>query len=263
MKKYVIYYYSGAGNTKYIAKELQKQLLENSYTVDLIRITKKSIAEPNIEADNYIIGFPVYDLSAPSLVTELLRKIRNKDISISYFCTKAFMSVDAILELHKISSHNGLKTIAVQDFYMPGTDALALFAKKDSKTETLLKFFHSRNIPQKVSQFILRIENKKEVNIKTKWYTILSFLIPQKIKQNFHDQYTKYVPLLHSKEDTCIKCMLCVKGCPQENIRLDQTIKFDLNCDLCLKCLHHCPVDSIQLGKMTEGNVRYKKVELT
>jgi len=260
--KVAIFYYSGAGNTKFIAKKLKHQLEQKNYDVAMTRITQKTSVNFTQDADSYIIGFPVYDLAAPKLVTDLVTNLKAEQKPISYFCTKAFMSANSIKELHEISKTKSFKTVSTLDLFMPATDALALFAKVDSLTEKMLKSFHSKHLDKKVASFIKRMEKGKERHILKKWYTDLAFLIPKKTKQAFHDQYTKYIPEFYSKADVCIQCMLCVKGCPRENIYFEDQIKFGLNCDMCLACLHHCPVDSIQLGDFTKGTVRLRKIEI-
>ncbi len=260
--KISLYYYSGAGNTKFITDKLIKQLIAKQHSVNCTRINNRNISLIDRNSDLILIGFPVYDLSAPELVQLLLKNIDSLNKPIAFFCTKAFLSVNAILELVEISETKGMKAVAAQDFYMPATDALALFAKKNSRTEKILKSFHSRNIDKKLTKFINRIEKGEKLKIAKKWYSYLAFLIPEKTKKSFHNQYTKYIPEFYSIKDICIECMLCVKGCPRENIRFDEGIKFGLECDMCLRCLHHCPVDSIQLGSFTKGTVRYKKVEI-
>jgi len=259
-KKVSILYYSGAGNTKFIAKNIRLQLEALSYNVKFTNINSKTVQNIVFNEDIYIVGFPVYDLSAPKLVQEFVEIIKDRNKPIAYFCTKAFMSVNSIYELKQISDKNGLKTVASLDLFMPATDALALFAKKNSKTEKILKSFHSKRINNKIKKFISHIERNKEKKISKKWYGYLSFLIPKKTRKSFHDQYTKYIPMLHSIDNLCNQCMLCVNNCPRENIRFEEAIKFGLNCDMCLKCLHHCHTEAIQLGEYTKGNVRYNKV---
>ena len=256
-----LYYYSGAGNTKFIAKKISSKLKKMNYKVNFVKITEKSIV--NIKsADIYIIGFPVYDLTSPQLVKDLISNLNDRDKSISFFCTKAFASADSIKELSELAEKQNLQTVATMELYMPGTDALVFFAKENSLSEKIIKFFHSRNIDKKVNQFISKIFKNKVVNTPQKWYIYLSFLIPQKTKDNFHAQYSKFVPEFYSQTDICIECMKCVNGCPRDNIRFDEYIKFDLNCDMCLHCIHHCPTQSIQIGDYTQGNVRYKKINL-
>ena len=232
-----------------------------NHIVNMIKITEESILTLKT-ADMYIIGFPVYDLTSPQLVKDLISNIKDEDKSISYFCTKAFASADSIKELSELGKKKNLQTVAKMELYMPGTDALVFFAKASSLSEKIIKFFHSRNIDKKIDQFIYRIFKNRTINIAQKWYVYLSFLIPQKVKDSFHAQYSKFVPEFYSQTDICIECMKCVDACPRDNIRFDESIKFGLNCDMCLHCIHHCPTQSIQIGDYTQGNVRYKKIDL-
>jgi ferredoxin/flavodoxin len=252
-----LYYYSGAGNTKFIAKKIRNNLKKLNYKINFIKINNSSIIDIK-SIDMYIIGFPIYDLTSPQLVKDLIKNIKDKNKPISFFCTKAFTSGESIKELNQLAFKKNLITTSIMELYMPGTDALVFFAKPNSLTEKIIKFFHSRNIDKKVTIFISNILKNKTIKIKQKWYTYLSFLISKKTKDNFHAQYTKYIPQFYSQTDICIECMKCVNECPRDNIRFDEYIKFDLNCDMCLHCVHHCPTQSIQIGDLTQGNVRYK-----
>jgi ferredoxin/menaquinone-dependent protoporphyrinogen IX oxidase len=256
-----LYYYSGAGNTKFIAKKISENLKDLDYKVSLMKITNNSIINLK-KSDMYIVGFPVYDLTSPQLVKDLIINLEDKNKPISFFCTKAFASAEAIKELSELSNKQNLQVISTMELYMPATDALVLFAKQNSWIEKILKFFHSRNIDKKINEFVSKLLKSKPIYIKQKWYTHLSFLIPQKIKNDFHAQYTKYIPQFYSQTDICIECMKCVKECPRDNIRFDEYIKFDLNCDMCLHCVHHCPTQSIQIGSLTQGNTRYNSINL-
>jgi len=257
-----IYYYSGAGNTEFIAKALRKRMQEQGVDVRFMRITDRAAADFDSEVDTYLIGFPVYALQAPPSVRSLIEHLPRSDKPIAFFCTKAMASADAVLELSRVAEEKGLTTVAVQEFYMPGTDMLGVAAQKGSWLEKVLLFFHSRHIGRKLDRFLIRIQRHKKVKLRHKWYVHLAPFIPQRWKDAFYDQYTRYVPDFYSEPDTCIECMKCVNDCPRENIRFDGQILFGLDCDMCLRCLHHCPTEAIQIGEMTRGTVRYKKVKI-
>lgn len=258
----VLLYYSGAGNTKYIALNIFKRLNKRGHHVDISRITNAPLEIPNKEIDLFIVGFPVMNMEAPRLVEETIKHLNAKDKPIAYFCTKAIFSSEAIHHLSEMSTQRELRTVAKLDLYMPATDALAFIAKKGSKTEKALKFFHSRNIGKKLNHFIKKAERGKRITISKKWYTYLSFLIPQKSKESINNQFTKYIPDFYVQNESCVQCMLCVHNCPEKNITFEDKIKFGTNCDMCLKCLHHCPTDAIQIGNMTIGKARYNEVKV-
>ncbi|MFA6831118.1 MAG: EFR1 family ferrodoxin [Bacteroidaceae bacterium] len=259
----VLLYYSGAGNTKYIAQKMLTKLNERFHYVELSRITHKPLTKMDYEIDLFIVAFPIMNFEAPRLVTETIQQLQAMDKPIAYLCTKAFMSAEAIAKLSTISTQHGLRTVAKLDLYMPSSDGLAFLAKKGSKLEKVFKGFHSRNIGLKLDRFIKKSERNRQIKVYKKWYSYLSFLIPKKTKRTIDEQFTKFIPRFHVLNDSCVQCMLCVHNCPEENIRFEEgEIKFGSNCDMCLKCLHHCPVDAIQIGNLTTGKSRYNKVEV-
>ena len=58
MNKIAVIYFSGTGNTKFIAKNIKNKLQEYGYESDLINIEKDKI-NPN-DYKSLIIGAPVY-----------------------------------------------------------------------------------------------------------------------------------------------------------------------------------------------------------
>ena len=262
--KIAIYYYSGAGNTRYIARLLRKQFIEDGDSVIFTRIVKSTQFDLQCgDVDLLLVGFPVYDLSAPLMVQKFVATLPCSDVPIAFFCTRAMISVNAVLELKNIAmKSSGMVTVANLDLYMPGTDILGIGTIKNSRTEKIVKSLHSRNIDKKIKKFIARAKKKRPLAVWTKWYSYLAFLIPPKTRQKFHDQYTKFTSDFYCEHEACTQCMLCVKNCPQENIAFDGKISFGSSCDMCLRCLHHCPAECIQIGEMTKGKVRYNKVEL-
>lgn len=269
-------YYSGAGNTEFIAKHLKSKLQEQGHTIYFKRVTqaffqdvevwqKEWTDNPNSSIDLYVIGFPIYDFSAPELIKQAVAKLPSTSQSVAYFCTKAFMSADAIHELNSISLSKGYRTIAALELVMPGTDALAFGAPKNSGTAKLLKAFHSRRIGGKLDHFIHSITQGNIKKVQNKWYTPLSQIIPEKVKKDIHNQYTRFIPEFYADAEACISCMRCVNECPQQNIQFADKagITFGTECDMCLRCLHRCPTEAIQVGSRTQGNERYNKVEVS
>ena len=63
--KISLFYYSGAGNTKFIAKKISAELKSISCHVKMTRVMKKSVIEVEDDVDVYVVGFPIYDLTSP------------------------------------------------------------------------------------------------------------------------------------------------------------------------------------------------------
>ncbi len=266
--KISIHYYSGAGNTRYIAKKLAKSFRNNTHSVSDAKISANGNADGiDDDFDMLGVGFPIYFRDAPQLATDLLRQIDGKNRPIFFFCTKGLYSGNAIRNMMALATDQNFQTVGSIEFFMPGTDVLILFTKKDSITERLFKRIHSRHIDEKIKRFVVTVTAAVLGNapVKTsfrKWYTFFDDYVVKKLETRYNNHYMDYVGQFYSNPDSCIECMKCIRGCPRHNIVWDEQIKFGNNCDVCFNCIHHCPTNSIQIGKMTEGNVRYSQVEL-
>ncbi len=61
-------YYSGAGNTNFIANIIEKKLSKKDHVVNSVKITEKSINSLDNDFDVLFLGFPVYFRDAPKLI---------------------------------------------------------------------------------------------------------------------------------------------------------------------------------------------------
>ncbi|WP_024955104.1 EFR1 family ferrodoxin [Sulfurospirillum arcachonense] len=261
--KISIFYYSGAGNTKFVAKKITNSF-KKTHNVVSTKI-KSNLLESTVDDDFDVlgIGFPIYFRNAPELVGEFLKTLDGKSRKVFFFCTKGLYSGNAIKKIMELSIKQNFIPSRYIEFYMPGTDALLLLAKKGSLLEKFFKSIYSRNIEVKIEKFTSNIVNSNTNIPNKKWYTFLDNLIVKNFEKKWTDQNKKLIPQFYSKKDICIGCMKCVKDCPRNNIFYDQHIQFGLNCDTCFYCIHNCPVEAIQIGDITENTVRYNKVTIT
>ncbi|MBT3314720.1 MAG: hypothetical protein HN390_08900 [Anaerolineae bacterium] len=262
--KIAIRYYSGAGNTKFVAKKITKALKQNSHRVSSVKVSEESNRE-GIDDDFDVlgIGFPIYFREAPELLFDLLKRMEGKKRPVFFFTTKGLYSGDAMKNIMAFSVDQNFSPVSFAEFFMPGTDFLILFAKKDSLMERVLKRIHSRDIDKKVAELIRKVEGALPAKTpRQKWYTDFDERVVKYFENKYDNHHRAYIGQFHSNPETCIECMKCVNGCPRHNIVLDGHIDFGESCDVCFNCIHNCPTDAIDIGKITAGNVRYKKVEL-
>ncbi|MCD4733930.1 EFR1 family ferrodoxin [bacterium] len=248
-------YYSGAGNTEVLSSEIEGEFTRRGYSVCFERITKQSNAQPPTGFDLLGVGFPVYHFRPPRLVVELLNSLDGGGRSIFFFLTKGMASGDSLRQVMTLAKERGFRTVAAAEFYYPGTDALLLFCKKGSTLEHLLKSVHSRKLQRQVNRLVEQAIHGAVISPPAQKYY-------HPLVAPFNDNPYQYlVEEFTVLRDRCIKCGLCVKGCPRDNIRWSSgEIAIGLECDLCLRCLHHCPTEAIQLGERTLNTVRYKPV---
>ena len=52
----------------------------------------------------------------------------------------------------------------------------------------------------------------------------------------------------YTVNDSCIRCGICAKVCPANNITVTDRVTFSDRCEDCYACLHNCPKNAIHLG---------------
>jgi len=264
--KLLILYFSGTGNTDYIARYIENKLQIYSQIMNISLLTIENCSPDELkEYDIICFGFPVFELSAPEIIKSFLANlspIQNKGVFI--FCTMGLWDGNAIRKIYKPFKENGYHFLGSQSFIMPGTDGLVMLDKKSKYvTKALEKDFKQLPKVDKLTTRIIDIakklssgENIEDLSVKPPFKIASTIIGPP-----FHLLYLIMVNFmkkrLYANED-CTFCQLCVKNCPVQNISIiDKEIVFGDQCVMCLRCIHQCPAEAIQIGKMTLGKFRW------
>ena len=264
--KLLILYFSGTGNTDYIARYIEKKLHINSQIMDISLLTIENCSPEELkEYDIICFGFPVFELNSPEIVKTFLADlspIQNKGVFI--FCTMGLWGGNAIRKIYKPFQNKGYYFLGSQSVVMPGTDGLAMLDKKSKYVKKALE--KDYNYFPKLDKFTTKIldianrlssgENIEELSIKPPFKIAATI-----IGAPFHFLYLIMVNFMKKKfyaTEDCTICELCVKNCPVQNISIiDKEIVFGDQCVMCLRCIHQCPVEAIQIGKLTLGKFRW------
>jgi len=261
--KIKLLYYSGAGNTKFIANIIERKLLDNGHIVKSIRVTEKTMALLDNDFDVLFLGFPVFFRDAPELIYKVFEKILGANRPIMIFLTKGLYSGNAFKYIHKISSENKFIPIGFLDILMPGTDLLTYVIKANSFAEKIFVNLHSFNINKKIDKFISKIEKNKEIKkVHIKWYTLIDDLIVKHLEKRADNAHKDWIKNFNVNRNYCIECLKCVEGCPCENIKFKNGIIFGENCDVCLYCINNCPKNAINISQNTIGKIKYSEEKI-
>ena len=57
--------------------------------------------------------------------------------------------------------------------------------------------------------------------------------------------------------DNCIRCGICAKVCPANNITVTNKVTFSDHCEVCYACLHNCPQNAVHM-KVEQSAVRFR-----
>ncbi len=264
--KLLILFFSGTGNTDYIAQYLEKKLQNYTQLIEISLLTIENCSPDELkEYDIICFGFPVFELNSPEIIRTFLANlspIENKGVFI--FCTMGLWDGNAIRKNYKPFQKKGYSFLRSMSMVMPGTDGLVMLNKKSRYVKKALeKDFESLPKVDKFTNQIIDIVKKvssgeklEDLSIKPRFKIASTIIGPP-----FHLLYLILVNFMKKKfyaTDDCTFCELCVKNCPVQNISIiDKEIVFGDQCVMCLRCIHQCPTDAIQIGKITLGKFRW------
>jgi len=255
----MIFYFSGTGNSFWVARELSKYFNDNKLIAIGDYFAKDTQLIPEFDLDsNERIGFvfPTYSWGIPPVVKQFIGKLVLNDyfpadnliysvITCGDECGKSYEMLHELLRKKSWECHH-IYSLQMPNNYI----VLKSFDIDDKKLEKKKKSEAKQLLPV-IMQLI-------EDDFPIPYYTSgkMSFLKSRII----YPLFCKF--MMGDKgffaDGKCTSCGECVKSCPLKNIELvDGTPKWNKNCAQCLACIHHCPEKSIQYRKATQKKGRY------
>lgn len=261
MKRIVIYYFSGTGNTWWVANNLYLQLIEKKHNVECYSIetlSKDEIIKQVNEAEHIVIGFPVYGSTAPKPMLEFLagipKALNNQTASV--FGTHALGSGDSAYHIGLLLDHKGFRVVQTRHFRMMNNFHIPSYRfYKPKNNKTLFKLLEKTK--PKVKEFADEID--KEVKHIIGNNRVGHFF--GKFQRKHINQVIRTVSREFRIDITrCIDCGKCQRICPTKNIKKHEGIYiFDNHCALCLRCYSQCPTSAILLGEGTKNIEKYPR----
>ena len=247
----MIFYYSGCGNSRFIAKSIADSLGEA--LIFIPEAQRENCYEYTL-AEGEKIGFvyPIYSWRPPHLVEEFVNdlKINGKP---SYVWT-AVTCGDNVGETENIFrkelKDKGLYLNAAFCFRMPNTYVNFMWMSVDKPEVAEEKIATAR---EKLPKVIEMIQSG------TAFSDMIKGGLPRFKSNVIGSGFYKWAsdkPFFST--DECISCGMCVKVCPMQNITLENGRPvWRGNCNTCDACYHYCPKHAIQYGKKTRGKGQY------
>lgn len=248
-EKTIIFYFTGTGNSLYVAKEISDNFVG----------IPNALAEEKFNYEQYVkVGFviPLYFMGMPKLVNEFINNVNIPD-SAYIFCvvTRAYTKGNVLSEIDKILQKQRKrldygKYISFPDSYIrwAGASDEAAQEKLFSKSKKQLD-----NIKKEVADNKIHVD-KEGIILKGSSYIINSFW-----KSTLKTKNKTF-----KTSNDCIKCGVCLKACPSQNIKLDgKLIKWGEKCQDCMACVQSCPHKAIYFNKKTESKRRYRNPNIS
>lgn len=250
----MIYYFSGTGNTRYVAETIANLLGEELKFIPYTRAENEIFTESNL----YFI-FPVYSWGVPPLVLEFIEKLPASfwnSLNIGQYQIHCIMTCGDEVALApemliKVLQKRSQKLLSVHSVIMPNNYVLLPGFDVDSKSLEKEKL---SKVPARIIEIVRSINQNEETidvvrgnfaYIKTKW------IYPLFKRWGINSKKWHYT-------DNCIGCGKCSRHCPEENIQMKNGHPYwGTRCCSCLACFHICPVHAVEYGKETLKKGQY------
>lgn len=241
-----ICYFTATGNCLYVAKRLGGELLS------IPQLLRSGALELTDEAVGIVC--PVYAGQMPLMVRDFLTRARIKTEYFFFVYTFGMSSSVARPNAVAAAQKAGLRldyvnTIKMVDNYLPGFEAR-------QQIETAGEKHIEAQIDALCREVAARKRNVSGLNPAQKLGIALVRGTMGKVI--FHrDAAQKYIV-----NDACVKCGVCAKVCPADNIRVTDRVRFSDHCEVCYACLHNCPKNAIHL-KHERSAARFRNEHVT
>jgi len=273
----ILYYFSGTGNSYYIAKELSSKL-PGSKIIPIASILNKNTDEnkknhkklSTLTSDATTIGFifPCHGLTIPFPVHCFLKRFSfNSSQYLFAIATRGGTIFRGFDTIDKILKYQEKKLNASFIIEMESNDPKMKFFKVPTKEEIKTKEI---NAIQKLNFIRDIVLGKKEYqdNINGATFTkskLVNFVLERLtiFAVNHVSLLTKNYFYVNTK---CTECGICKKVCPTNKIILTENKpewQRNIECYLCYACVNFCPSEAIQIYSKfymkshTEENGRY------
>ncbi len=243
----MILYFSGTGNSKYIANVLASKIGER--TVNANELIKNGESPKMLDGERLIFVSPVYAWRFPKIFQKLIEKsgLSGK----AYFVITCGNSIcNAEKYLKKMCKKAGIELMGVAEIVMP-ENYIAMFTAP--KKEEISKIIEKAKIKaESLAESIIRGEELP--SIKTDFRG--KFLSSALVNGGF------YIFSVSAKKfyvtDKCVSCGKCKEECALNNIKIvNGKPKWGNNCTHCMACICKCPKLAIEYGNKTKNKERY------
>lgn len=243
----MIIYYTGTGNSKYVA-DMMADILDDE-AVSANEYIKNGIAADFASDKPYVFVSPVY-VSAPARIFEDFVRSGsfggNKKTYFVMTCAGGMGACPAYCEKLSGDKFDYMGTAQVE---MPQNYLVFFTTKEKEENEKTIAAAEPKI--KELAQLVAEGKAFPDSGMK-KWELIST----EMILAPYYKWFMKAKAFTVS--DDCVGCGLCAKTCPLGNIKIvDKKPVWGDNCTHCVSCINRCPKKAIEYGKKSLGKPRY------
>lgn len=251
-KKTYIFYFSGTGNSKQIAKWVSEFAETKSIDCQLFDISKIDISqlEPLDSSAVIIIISPIHGFNYPKITLDFIRRFplgNNKVVlmntragmKIGSFVTPGLTGIAFILS-SLLLKRKGYKIIGQIPFDMPSN----WISLHPALRENAVKFIHQKNYyrAQKHAEKIFSGRNDFLA-----FRDLIQDILITPVALGYYLIGRFALAKTFYASNKCDNCDVCIKQCPVKAIKkINNRPYWTFNCESCMKCMNSCPKRAIE-----------------
>lgn len=243
-KKRIILYFTGTGNSLYVARQLAKENDENTELLSIPQMMK--LKRTDFEADEIGIVYPIYGHMPPYMVRHFIQRAHLKASYLFAILTFGARKCSAVEIWDGIARKAGyhfdyINTLMMVDNWLPNFDM-----NEQIKMD--------KHIPEHLAVITSDLASRKQ------WHQPVS-----EEERQMHAGFMAYTKLdpevgfLKKAEkyflvtDSCIGCAVCTQVCPRGNYSLETGgVQAQGDCEFCFACIQNCPQKAIVFNKVED-----------
>lgn len=248
----MILYFSGCGNSRYVAEELAR-LLDTKLFPILAPPLQDDGTLPLAEGETLGIVCPIYAWDVPRIVRDAVQRLHFavKPAYCFLACTCGDTAGAVDKHFAKLLQTKGLHLDSVFSFVMPETYVNLPGFNLDTPESERRKIAAVR---ERLPEVARRIASREQV------VDLRAGAMPALKSGLVNNMF--YSMLITDKkfhvDDNCISCGKCAEVCQFHNIVMhDGRPRWQSHCTNCMACYHYCPKNAIHFGKATRGKGQY------
>lgn len=242
----MILYFSGTGNSEYIAEVLNQYLND-----EIINIGKElNIIKSYSSNKPYVFVVPAYAYRMPRIVEEFINnRMFNGNKNVYVVMTCGANTGNAHVYAKKLFDAKEMSFKGFYDIVMP--DNYIVLYNPTNNEEALDIIRNSKKEAEHLVEYIINNEcfpSKKE--------NVINHMMSKYGNEMFYKYFVTSKGFLVN--DDCVHCLKCVNVCPLDNIKyINKEIVYFDQCTHCMACINSCPKEAIEYKKKTKNRNHY------
>lgn len=245
----MILYFSGTGNSRYVALRLSKYINDEVISINsYFKYQKKALFHSE---KPYVFVMPTYAWRMPKVVTTWIERAcftGNKNVYVILTCGSSVGQADKYAR-NFFKHKTELKFQGLQYVIMPDNYIIMFDAPQAKEAKEIIR------------QSEPKIKELAQSIIKQDKFAMMKYHLGSIAESSFVN-LSFYRFMMKDKgfyaTDKCVSCQRCQQLCSLNNISIvNGKPQWNGNCTHCMACICGCPVEAIEFKNYTKNKARY------